>query len=192
MKTTIFKISFIFLLLSLMGAGCVKEDEDEFELQIDDKSAVIQKEVDGVEFKFCLLNENGEPATVFREGENFTFQFSITNNTGVLLYNDSRFLDKNIFNVYDIKNIDYGKPYELTFIMKIGQGANPLAVGSPYTLIVPWKDNRESWNSLYYSFKGLSKDLLPKGKYFTQFSHQFSLGSIKTDELTFKINFEIK
>lgn len=192
MKTTLLKISFVLMLLIFMGAGCVKEDDEIFELQIGDKNAVIQKEVEDVEFKFCLLNEQGAPATVFNEGENFSFYFSITNNTGVLLNNDPAFIDKDIFHVFDFNNTDHGKPYELTFIWTIGKGAMPLAVGIPYTLIVPWKDNRESWNSLYRSFKGLSNDFLPKGKYSTQFSHAFSLGSIKTDELTFKINFEVK
>lgn len=191
MKSTFLKISVFILLVALTWAGCEK-DEEIFELQIGDKNAVIQKEVDGVEFKFCLLNEQGEPATVFNEGENFTFLFSITNKSGVNLNNDNRFLNENIFNVYDIKKNDYGKPYEITFILTIGQGAMPLDADSTYTFNVPWKDERESWNSLYYSFKGLSKNLLPKGRYFTQFSHQFSLGQIKTDVLTFRINFEIK
>jgi hypothetical protein len=34
---------------------------------------------DGVEFKLCLLNEQGEPAVVFREGENFSFRFEMEN-----------------------------------------------------------------------------------------------------------------
>jgi hypothetical protein len=34
---------------------------------------------DGVEFKLCLLNEQGEPAAVFREGENFSFRFEMEN-----------------------------------------------------------------------------------------------------------------
>lgn len=196
MKQKILKTSTIFLLLivlgvTIIGAGCQKEN-DIFEIQIGDKSAVIQKEVNGIEFKFCLLNEQGEPATVFNEGENFSFLFSITNKSGKKLYLDNSFFDKNFCNVHNTKGNDFGKPYETVFIYSIGQAAMPLSLDSTYTLSVPWKDDRESWSSLYYSFKGLSKDLLPSGKYFTEFSHQFSFSSIKTDLLIFRINFEIK
>ncbi len=93
MKTSIFKISAFILLLALVGAGCEKDDEQILEISPASKTAVIQKEVDGIEFKFCLLNEKGEPATVFKEGENFSFLFAMTNKSGKKLYLDNRFLD---------------------------------------------------------------------------------------------------
>jgi hypothetical protein len=192
MKTKKIKMLTIFLLLLplcfvLLGAGC-EDDDGILELQIGDENPVILKEVSGVEFKFCLLNEQGEPATIFNEGENFTFLFSVTNKSGRKLYLDNSFLDNSFCNVYTTKGKEIGKPYEFVSMFNIGQAALPLDVNDTYIINVPWKDNRESWSTLYYSFKGLSKDLLPQGKYFTEFSHQFNLSSIKTDLLNFSIS----
>src|SRR5512133_882742 len=91
MKITILKRHTVSLLLlplcmALLGSGCEQDDEYLWEISPDSKSAVIQKEVDDIEFKFCLLNEEGEAATVFKEGESFSFYFSVTNNRDKKLY----------------------------------------------------------------------------------------------------------
>ena len=111
MKTKILKLSTVILFLLFIGASC-QDDEDLFEIQIGDENAVIQKEIDGIEFKFCLLNDDGEPSTVFNEGENFTFQFSIKNNINdTLPFSDYGFYKLNDF--YAVKSIDnyYGKAF---------------------------------------------------------------------------------
>jgi len=113
MKTALLKISFIFLLLSLMGAGCEKDEELLWEISPDSKTAVIQQEVDGIEFKFCLLNEKGEPATVFNEGENFTFQFSLKNNTkeAIPFYDYGFYVTNDFFSVRS-ERVNFGKPFK--------------------------------------------------------------------------------
>lgn len=100
MKTTLLKISFIFLLLGLMGAGCEKDDEILWEISPESKTAEIQKEVDGIEFSFCLLNEKGESATVFIEGENFSFNFSFKNKMQDTIVATTEFISSNFFRVY--------------------------------------------------------------------------------------------
>ena len=194
MKTTILKISFIFLFLSLMGAGCQREEEEIFELQIGDKNAVIQKEVDGVEFKFGLLNENGEPATVFREGENFTFHFSVKNNTTQDLFFDRNVLLNSEFcTVYAMENNKrIGTPFEGKYLYLIGRGAFQLVQGGIDSFEVPWEDNRDEWSHSSISFNSTHQKPLSKGSYYTGFTHQFNFENVKTKALTFKITFEIK
>lgn len=191
MKTTLLKISFIFLFLSLMGAGCEKDDEI-FELQIGDKNATIKKEVDGIEFKFCLLNEKGEPATVFNEGENFSFQFTIENNLDNPIIFDRSLLFAPGF--FEVKNEQqsFGYPYKITGIDEIGEAAFSIPTGKSIIMEVLWIPKDDEWSKGFVNYKRDNLQNLPKGKYYTEFSHQFNFGSIKTDLLTFKINFEIK
>ena len=197
MKPTILKLSAMLLLFATLGAGCQKDDEL-FEIQIGDKNAVIQKEVDGIEFKFCLLNEAGEPATVFNEGENFTFQFSFTNHTTdtiIVLYD---FVNDDFFRVFSITNQekqDLGKPYTSIWCEFVGipmyYKLKPTETGG---LQCPWVFNVEQDTSPFCVSE--SKDYLQIGRYSTNFSLHFSY-KIEESEHTirnkdFKINFEIK
>jgi hypothetical protein len=62
------KSKFFLPVLILCGAiisGC--EQDGLWEIFPFSENAVIQNEVDGIEFKFCLLNEAGEAATVFKK-----------------------------------------------------------------------------------------------------------------------------
>jgi hypothetical protein len=194
MKTTILRISVFLLLLSLMGAGCEKEEELFWEISPNSKSAVIQKEVNGVEFKFCLLNEQGEPATVFNEGENFTFLFSSRNKR-----KDTLYFDRGIIGLPDfceVKNHtgeQIGSPFMKPVLQElIGRGAYPFQPQREYVFEVLWSDGRQEWKKWHGIFNGTNQIALPKGKYYTQFAYQFNFGSLKTDLLSFKINFEIK
>lgn len=200
MKTTLLKISFIFLFLSLMGAGCEKDDELLWEISPDSETAVIQKEVDGIEFKFCLLNEQGEPATVFNEGENFTFQFAIKNNrTESLPFYDYGYYELDDFLAVKSDGEHYGQPFRF-------KAYNPtkelrwLLSGDyySYNFMVPWHDERDEWQLLWGFFESARQPYLEKGTYHTQFAYKFSFGmsnkepELETGLITFKINFEIK
>jgi hypothetical protein len=193
MKTTFLKISAFILLFTLMGAGCKKDDEI-FELQIGDKNAVIQKEVDGIEFKFCLLNEQREPATIFNEGENFTFHFSIKNNTMQDLFFDRNvILNSEFCKVYSNENNKtIGTPFEGKYIYLIGPGAFKLSPGETDSFEVPWVDIRDEWSHSFISFNSTHQKPLSSGSYYTGFTHQFNFENVKTKALTFKITFEIK
>jgi hypothetical protein len=197
MKTTILKFSALLLLFSLIGAGCEKE-EDLFELQIGDKDATLIKEVNGIEFKFCLLNEQGEPATVFNEGENFTFQFSITNFKKDSIIITTEFINDEFFRVYrmtgDSKS-DMGKPWTGVWCYYSGepkefilQSSKIKSLQCPWVLTVKEKPD-------YPLCVSESKDYLGRGEYFTSFNlnfhYIFNNESVIIKEKEFKINFKI-
>ena len=186
MKHKILKLSTVILLFALISTGCQKDD-DIFELEIGDKNAVIVKEVDGVEFKFCLLNEQGEPATVFKEGENFKFSFSIKNNRkNNLSFNSPEcnyFIYLKDFFAVKKRNNYYGKAYLFDF----PEGFQPLQPA-----IASWLHPLKTFVYDSSLFESSDKDSLKRGVYYTGFSYSFDFGSVKTDKLTFKINFEIK
>lgn len=203
MKTTLLKFSIFSLLFALMGAGCEKNDELLLEISPDSKTTVIQKEVDGIEIKFCLLNEKGEPATVFKEGENFSFNLSIRNNRAESLpFYNYEYYESSDFCEVRTESKSYGQPflfkaYSGTFEMRwlLTYDYNQ----SYYNFIVPWQDFRKEWQLHWGIFEGLQKGLLPKGKYYTQFKHKFIFKApnndkpvLETDLITFKITFEIK
>ncbi|MGV8139198.1 MAG: hypothetical protein AB2L20_28725 [Mangrovibacterium sp.] len=144
MKATILKISVFVLFFSLMGAGCEKDEELFWEISPNDKSAVIQKEVNGVEFKFCLLNEEREPATVFNQGENFIFYFSVTNKSSekFYFYPGYAYSEENDFcKVYNSNSQSEGKAYRMITVLNIGGkiGAYP--------------PNKTEFNSLLFGLK---------------------------------------
>ena len=73
----------LFITLLFIGSVACGDTMDDlsWEISPDSKSQVIEKEVNGIIFKFCLLDEQGKSATVFNEGENFSFYFSVTNSS---------------------------------------------------------------------------------------------------------------
>lgn len=198
MKTTIFKISSIFLLWGLMGAGCEKEEKLLWEISPDSNSTVIQKEVDGIEFKFCLLNEQGEPATVFNEGENIIFLFSFKNNLPDSIIVTPEFINNDFFRVNKLnKNnlIDIGRPWTGVWCYYSGE-PHEFIVHSSKTksLQCPWvlTDTNAPDYPLCISE---SMDYLGSGEYFTSFRlnfhYVFDNESIIIEDKEFKINFKI-
>jgi len=199
MKIKIFKLSLIALLLSFISAGCQKDDI--FELDIGDENAVILKEIDGIEFKFCLLNKEGEPATIFNEGENFTFYFSVTNKSTQDLFFDPNFAytnDNDFCRIYSSNNQNLGKPFIFSGYDKLGLGAYPFASGQTYTYQEQWIDDRDSiwtWQHGYYN--SAKQAHLIKGDYYTNFKYRFRFSAfngetLDTDTIRFKINFKIQ
>jgi hypothetical protein len=199
MKIKIFKLSLIALLLSFISAGCQKDDI--FELDIGDENAVILKEIDGIEFKFCLLNEQGKPATVFDEGENFTFLFAIKNNRSESLpFYDYGYYELDDFLAVKSEGKSYGQPFifegystteEIRWLLS--GVSNELG----YNFMVPWHDERDEWQLHWGFFESAKQPFLEKGTYYTQFAYSFTFGMPKEPELetgliSFKINFEIK
>ncbi len=201
MKTKILKLCLIILAFSLLGMGCEK-DQDIFELQIGDEKCLI-KLVDGVEFKFCLLNEQGEPATIFNEGENFTFQLTIKNNKEESLpFFDFGFLKLKDFFAVSSKNKYFGKShlYDLTIDSELVSYPimNWLKADSISIFTDTWIN--DSSDLLEREGKSIFPLNYPLGKglYYTQFTYNFTFGFQDKDpiyesgKLTFKINFEIK
>lgn len=197
MKPTILKISLIFLFLSLMGAGCEKEEEQLWEISPTSKSAIIQKEVDGIQFKFCLLNKEGEPATIFNEGENFTFSFSIKNNFEDTLIITTEFISSEFFRVFHTQdNIDMGKPWTgLWCEFRLGPQILMLPPVQSIQLNCPWAltENNKPDHPLCM---GESKNPLAKGEYYTKLNLDFHYSKNGKKEqinnILFKIIFKIQ
>lgn len=181
--------------MSLMGAGCVK-DEEFLELQIGDKNAVIQKEVDDIEFKFCLLNENGEPATVFNEGENFTFQFEFRNLTENEIKFSPSFINDDFFKVKN-NDIDFGKPWQSVFCEYVSLPEYFILKKSETNILqINWVVVGDIPSGIYPFCPTSQRELLRKGNYYTQFELNFNYKSNDESKsisgIKFKINFEIK
>jgi len=197
MKIKILKLSVIILLFSFISAGCQKDDI--FELDIGDENAVIQKEVNGIEFKFCLLNEQGEPSTIFDEGENFTFQFSFKNLKEDTIIVTTEFVDDEFFRVYQVigtEHIDKGKPWSGIWC-DFSLTPQELVISKMDTGIIsiPWTVDRGTMSySPLCSFKTKKKPL-NIGRYQTSFDLNFHYKIDRKeriiDDLKFKINFEI-
>jgi hypothetical protein len=196
MKIITIKIKVIFLFLVSIVTGC------EGDIGPESKTAISQKGADGIIFNFCLLNEQGEPATVFKEGENFSFYFSVTNKRNEKLNFDPTFAysDCNDFYmVYNSEKEKVGKPFVFHGFDKIGFGAYPFDSGEAYVFEQQWMDDRDSiwrWNYGYYESSGQTP--LKKGNYYSGFRHRFRFArkheepAFYTDTLSFNINFTIQ
>ncbi len=200
MKPNFIIICALLFLIIGTNSSCPKDDVLFWEISPESDNRVIQTEVDGIEFKFCLLNEQGEPATVFNEGENFSFRFTMINKgTEPLPFYDYGYYKLDDFLSVKSNKKSFGRPF-------IFNGYNPtkelrwLRAGKEYSynFIVPWHDERDEWQLYWGFFESNNREFLSKGEYNTQFSYKFKFGSpndepiVKTSLLTFKINFEIK
>jgi hypothetical protein len=196
MKTPITNLTFLFLFISsILVLSCEKDEF--YELEINDNNPVIEKSVNGIDFKFCLLNEKGEPATIFEEGENFTFRFSFQNNLEDSITVNTSFVTNNFFEVTQRnngQNIDLGKPYTGIWCEYVGGPKNfvlpPNATGG---VQCPWVAKDEKNIQPFCASK--SKEALNSGMYFTQFELDFQYmineKEFKISNKNFKINFEV-
>ncbi len=170
-----------FAAFALLEAGCTED---------------IQKN-EPISFEFQLLDEKGNPSTVFNEGENIVFDFQIINNTDVDCYfyqhkfNTERFLE-----VYSADKVSLGKPYRSIFCDKIG-----LLIIEPKSALsvkASWITDSNCCDFPYLC--GVNKQsILPKGKYSTGFEGPFTFRFSGSDEdqyyiidnIGFQINFEV-
>ena len=68
-------LKFSVLSLLLISLSCAQHEDALWEISPESGVPVIEQTVDDIQFKFCLLNEFGEPSTVFNEGANFSIYF---------------------------------------------------------------------------------------------------------------------
>ncbi|TAL69100.1 MAG: hypothetical protein EPN88_06825 [Bacteroidetes bacterium] len=200
--------------------GCHKKLEDlgnkinskQIELSDTSNLRVINVQQNGIDIEYCLLNENGQPATAFNEGEQFNFHLAITNNydQDTSLYIVSDFLENPcLFMVFKNTSDTIGKPVSWNGMYKTGDYYNKLKKGQKWYMDIPWRESRGTeipfnFNNLIRVFQhffiGLNKPFLSKGTYFTEFKQEFCLGRylpdpqylICTDTLQLRINFEVK
>ena len=184
MKTILLKISYIFLLLGLMGAGCEKENISQ---------------LDQVDFKIVTKDANNTETSVFEIGEDVVLAFETINNSGKdlelnlksnylsckVFQNETDFLFVNKksdnYNV-DSSFVPVGKPF-----------LNPInceTINLPYySQIFP--KGETILESAFWSSNPENKEL-KAGKYFTVFT--FTLLDIEGHSKTWNLraDFEIK
>jgi len=196
-----FYLFFIALLITGTTACKSAMDDLSWDISPDSKSQVIEKEIDGIAFKFCLLNEQGKPATVFNEGENISFYFSVTNRSKKDFYYDAYLLgyDKNFLRVFNSSGFDFGKCYKPLNHTDIGVAAYPFNDGDTYTFIVSWIHEKEMiMKGGDFAYQSIPTQALEKGNYFTNFKYSFFFqgkqdnNTIRTDSINFIINFKIQ
>lgn len=206
MNPKMIKIAAIMLVLAGSLSSCNEKmngntDDLFLEVSPESKSQIIEKEINGITFKFCLLNEQEQPATVFNEGENFSFYFS-SKNTGKrdLYFNAAEVsYNKDFFRVYNSSGTDLGKSYDPFLQTDIGIVAYSFNIGDEYVIKVPWlheKDPIRHPGNLPYD--SIFQKPLAKGNYYTSFRNSFyyvvQQGGdwVRTDSINFNINFQIK
>ncbi len=187
MKTTILKISVIFLFLSLMAAGC-KKDADS-----------IINQLDQLDFKIVTMDENNTGTNVLEVGEDMVLAFKVINNSGKdlglklksnylsckVFQNEKNFLFVNKksdnYNV-DSSFVPIGKPF-----------LNPInceTINLPYYAQV-FPKGETILESAFWSSNPDNKKL-ESGKYFSEFT--FILLDIEGHSKTWNLrtDFEVK
>jgi len=201
-------ILFLFGIILFAAISCEKvilQNNLNFVLPVNGDKTTIDTIINQIEFKFCLLNNGGEPSISLNEGDSFSFYLSLTNhgNLDSVLCLDNSFLyhpEDGFCKVYNSRDSLIGVPFIVPpTVYKVGSGAFPFYGDNiKYELKVPWRDDRDEWNTLACFFVSTHQSLLPKGKYYTRLVHRFQFDkkhwqpSLYTDTLNFKINFIIK
>jgi hypothetical protein len=178
MKKAISVTRLLLLLLCVATFACKKEEP--FDPEMD--------------FKLRLLNDKGEEATVFKEGEKFSLSFLMTNkiNETRFFYPEQLANSSELFRIIrTADSLDFGQPYNP--IPCTGQKIS-IQSGQSLEFKVPWNSNFFTVGD--FCVQNVKKDDLKKGVYNTQFVSNLSIGTLETSRITKKlsllINFEIK
>jgi hypothetical protein len=162
-----------------------------FEISPNSKSQLIEKELNGITFKFCLLNEQGQPATVFKEGENIIFNFSLKNNLKENISIPTQFINDDFYRVYGNDNTDMGKAWTGVWCnFRYDKMEVELSSQEQKKLRYPWRLS-ETFQTDYPLCKGDDMNSLPQGAYYT--SLHFNLlyvvdrKQISVENIVFKI-----
>ena len=151
-----------------------------------------QNDGDQVTFEFQLLDESGKNATEFSFGENFTFSFSITNNTDGKIFLSEMSGMEHFFEVFKISDSDelisYGKPYNAIFCEYIGGYKIP----SSGSLLVElsWIPGQDIISPILCNLKH-DNTPLPAGNYQTGISTIFTFQKGEEDFLTKESSIDI-
>ncbi len=189
-------IFFSAIALWLFAAtGCDKEDEQIWEIYPDRQQTVIEHKMNGIVFKFRLLNEQGKPATVFKEGENFTFSLSLNNITHSDISVSTDFINDNFYRVYRKYNTDMGIPWTGIWC-EFNQKPKEIEIASSMTkqFNCPWKLTNDTRPD-YPFCMSKSREVLTKGDYYTVIHTDFKYITNKKqfiENIHFKINFKIE
>ena len=137
------RLLIIFLSLVTGMSSCTQNlDGYDWSIEHDSENPVIDSRVDDIKFKFCLLNKDSVPATVFKQGENFYFYFDIMNVSEELItVNEMDILmEEDVFMVYLAgTNVQAGKPWYTKGCRYVNIiGSMEIPVNNSYDIIIPW------------------------------------------------------
>jgi len=200
MKKGSLQTTIVILLLFLMGIGCERGQQGDkvlLELTPDSKNPVIQNETEGIEFKFCLLNEQGIPSTIFNEKENFILSFSFKNNLQNTISVNTEFINYEFYRVYRYTdNKDMGKPWTGVWCNFSGLPKEiDLLQSSIKNLNCPWVLTEYSTPD-YPLCMSESKSFLDKGDYFTSieldFHYKVNNKEYIINKFRYRINFRVQ
>jgi hypothetical protein len=170
----------LLLFLLCVGSFACKKAEDPFDPEMD--------------FKLRLLNEKGEEATTFKEGEKFSLSFLITSKIDEtrFFYPNQLVNSSELFRIFrTTDNLDFGQPYE--GVICTGQKMS-IPKGQSLEFKVPW--NSDSFTVKSFCTENIRKNDLKKGVYKTEFVKNLSIGTLESSRTTKKlnllINFEVK
>lgn len=120
---------------------------------------------------FQLLNEQGQEAVVFPQGQNFIFRFQVTNTSDQDIYVDNPVIDTreflDVFSTVEKQQVSVGRPYSGIFCEYIG--GYTVAAHQAITFTIPWVDAAAYPTS--FPFCGHAPTTyLPTGHYHTAFT----------------------
>jgi hypothetical protein len=151
----------VFMICCLGAVSC---SDDLYEPATKSSGYVNTVRKDGISFKLSLLNEEGKPATVFREGENFSFRFEMEN----LRKNDKRKASQ-VICASQMGTGGFGKVFTpdhtlacvRDIMCTLPLSLFPFDGENRYTATVPLYDTQHP------------PVVLPKGDYYTGFTYTF-------------------
>ncbi|MDR2139753.1 MAG: hypothetical protein LBP50_09425 [Tannerella sp.] len=178
MKKKALLLNVIFVMLCRGTASCTQMYDD-MDRPAGKKTGYVHTvRKDGVEFKLCLLNEQGEPAAVFREGENFSFRFEMEN----LREGDGRqyiahlmggLFGSGFCNVFtpdrDSVHAVFQRGARCVFVL----GTDPFDGENRLSVTIPLHDDEEEWHHGTCDYFRNPPAVLPKGNYSTGFTYTF-------------------
>ena len=189
-------------LLFACSKGNEQTTEYSWEINADDATPFISGNVEGINFKFCLLNEKGSPFTELLTGKNFSFYFELANHRK----SDSLTIDGGLLGaLYDegFCGIRFPNQTAATFPFNKPECSADLyhlyGNNNRYAVTIPWRDSLDRRTVEACSVESLHNSLLPKGMYSAEFTHTFAFSGINQQQaplsigpLTFRINFEVR
>lgn len=155
-----------------------------------------------VDFEFRLLNMNGEPSTVFNEGEDIIFSFIIVNKSKNQLYLKAITNMDDFFKVFDLsfkqengELISLGKPYKAVQCEFVNGYTIPsldtLKIEIPW---VPLENEIDSYPKILCNYN-FDNSYLTANEYVTRFASTFIIdeanSEFETDIKSFEINFNV-
>jgi hypothetical protein len=120
---------------------------------------------------FQLLNEQGQDAVVFPQGQNFIFRFQVTNTSDQDIYVDNPVIDTRefleVFSLAEKQQVSVGRPYSGIFCEYIG--GYTVAAHQAMTFTIPWVAATAFPMSFPFCGHAPTK-YLPAGHYHTAFT----------------------